>query len=411
MTKNFEQLSVETLEKIKGFGIKSRTVIKFFNQTCRKLKVYLAENSFEFSLENGEKWLLEVCPCEPMTHSQYVTHSARRRSVYMLAECQEGRLDIWRMYPHKTADRPKTRAYLQLLNSHEDRLRSEGMVKATIDFAMRVDSSFLIYLEESEKLEINGITPHDVVGYFTQKSFSGRKPEGVKSYAYKLKSFLMFLEDIGVVTEKKLSLAVPKVFARQEAIVTVISEKAEKALKSFKPETGTAVRDHAMILLALRLGMRRSDIVKMKLSDIDWKNDNISFIQQKTGVRITLPMLPDVGNALMNYILNFSPKIADDTVFLRCYSPYQKLSPCRKITGKFLSGFDREDYPQRGFHILRRTCATNMMKNNIPRSVISASIGQIDPNSVDVYLSADEQKMRKCAISLKGIECERGDLR
>ena len=51
-----------------------------------------------------------------------------------------------------------------------------------------------------------------------------------------------------------------------------------------------------------------------------------------------------------------------------------------------------------------------MLRNNIPRSVISASIGQIDPNSVDVYLSADEEKMRKCALSLKGIECGRGDL-
>ena len=410
MATNFEQLSVGTLDKIKCFGIKSRTVIKFFKRSCRMLKTYLAENGFEFSLENGQQWLSEVRPCEPMTNSQYTVYAAYRRAVYMLAEYQEGKLDTWRIYPEKTSARPKTAEYLKLLYSHVERLRNEGMVKATIDFAMRVDSSFLIYLEESDKVEINSITPHDVTGYFTQESFSERKPDGVKSYAYKLKSFLMFLEDIGAVTEKKLSLAVPKVFARQESIVTVISDKAEKALKAFKPETGTAARDHAMILLALRLGVRRSDIVKMKLSDIDWKNDNIVFIQQKTHVRITLPMMPDVGNALMNYILNFRPETSDDTIFLRSYSPYQKLSPARKITEKFLYGLDRDDCPERGFHILRRTCATTMMKNNIPRSVISVSIGQVDPNSVYVYLSADEQKMRKCAVSLKGIECGRGDL-
>ena len=55
--------------------------------------------------------------------------------------------------------------------------------------------------------------------------------------------------------------------------------------------------------------------------------------------------------------------------------------------------------------------STEMLRNNIPRSVISASIGQIDPNSVDVYLSANEEKMRECALPLKGIERERGDLR
>jgi integrase len=410
MTSNFEQLSAETLAKINSFGTKSKSVIKFFKRSCRMLDAYLTENNLVFSFENGQKWLSDVRPCEPMTNSQYVEYSARRRTVFMLDECQRGELNSWRIYPIKTAARPKTADYQQLLYNHEDRLRSTGMSSSTIYFAMRVDSDFMIYLESCDKLEINDITSHDVVGYFTQDSFSGRKPDGVKAYAYKLKAFLEFLEETGVITEKKLSLAVPKVFAKQESIVTVISEKAETALRNFKVESDADVRDHAMILLALRIGLRRSDIVNLKLSDIDWQNDNISFIQQKTGVRIILPLLPDVGNVLMNYILNFRPRVSDDIVFLRHYAPYQKLSSHRKIAKKFLVGLDHEDFPQRGFHILRRTFATRMLKNNISRSVISASIGQTDPNSVDVYLSNDEEKMQQCAISLTGIECGRGDL-
>jgi integrase len=410
MTNKFEELSKEALAKINSFGIKSETVIENFKRSCRMLGAYLTENNLTFSFENGQKWLSEVSPCEPMTNWQYAAYTARRRAVFMLDECQRGELNSWRTYSSKTTAKPKTADYLQLLHSHEDRLRSAGMSASTISFAMRVDSDFMIYLESSGKLEINNITPHDVVGYFTQDSFSGRKPDGIKAYAYKLKAFLEFLEETGIVTEKKLSLAVPKVFAKQESIVTVISEKAEDALRNFKAETKTAVRDHAMILLALRVGIRRSDIVNLKLSDIDWQNDNISFIQQKTGVRITLPLLPDVGNVLMNYILNFRPKTSDDTIFLRHYAPYQKLSPHRKITEKFLSDLEHDDCPQRGLHILRRTFATRMLKNNIPRSIISASIGQTDPNSVDVYLSNDEEKMQKCAISLTGIECGRRDL-
>ena len=411
MEKEFEQLTIETLEKIKSFGVKSKTVIKFFKRSCRVLKAYLLKKGIGFSLENGQRWLSEVRPCEPMTKSQYMVYSSYRRTIFLLADQQEGKLDSWRVYPQKTSARPKTPEYLQLLNSHAEKLRIEGMAQSAIYFSMRVAGDFMIYLESCGKFEIKAVEYRDVTGYFTQESFSGRKPDGIKAYAYKLKSFLQYLEEIDVLTEKKLSLAVPKIFAKQETIVTVLSEKADRSLKNIKPETGTAVRDHAMIMLALRLGVRRSDIVKMRLSDIDWKNDKISFIQQKTGIQTILPMLTDVGNALMNYILNFRPQISDDTIFLRCYSPYQKLSPARKIPEKFLSGLDREDCPQRGFHILRRTCATTMMKNNIARSIVSASIGQIDPNSVDVYLSADEEKMRKCAISLQGIECERGDLR
>jgi integrase len=413
MKSSFEQLFNDTLSKIKEFGIKSKSVYKAFRRSCRMLKAYLEENGLEFSFENGQRWLSEIRPREPMTHSQHVIYSGWRRAVFMLAECQDGKLDSWQIYQQKTAARPETKEYLRLLRSHEQRLRTDGMAKATISFSMCVDSDFLIYLETSGKYEINDIVPRDVVGYFTRDKFEGRKPDGVKAYAYKLKSFLMFLEETGAVSEKKLSLAVPKVFAKQESIVTVLSDDAVKAIKSgsVKPDTGTAARDHAIILLALRLGIRRSDIFKMTFADIDWKNDSISFIQQKTRVPVTLPLLPDVGNAIMEYVLNFRPSTASNSVFLRHYAPYQALTPSPGIAAKYLSVFDAEDCPECGFHILRRTFSTGMLRNNIPRSVISASIGQTNPNSVDVYLSADEEKMRNCALPLKGIECGRGDLR
>ena len=410
---DFEQLSSGTLAKIKEFGIKSKSVYKAYRRTCRMLKTHLRENNLEFSIENGQKWLSEIRPSEPMTQSQYVVYSSHRRTIFLLAECQAGTLDSWRVYQNKVAVRPGTTGYLQLLCFHEQRLQTDGMAKATIAFSLRVNSDFLIYLEKAGKNEINDVEPHDVTGYFAQEKFTGRKPEGVRSYAYKLKSFLVFLEETSFVGERKLSLAVPKVFAKQVSIVTVLSEKASAAIKNgdAKPDANTAARDHAVMLLALRLGLRRSDIFRLKLSDIDWKNDSIGFTQQKTKVLVMLPLLADVGNALMEYILNFRPQTDSNTLFLRHYAPYQALVPYNGIPEKYLSIFDTEDCPQRGYHILRRTLSTGMLRNNIPRSVISASIGQIDPNSVDVYLSADEEKMRKCALPLKGIECVRGDLR
>lgn len=412
MGTDFEQLSTDTLAKIKGFGIKSKTVYWWYEQTCRMLKAYLEENSLNFSFESGQKWLSDIQPREPVTYSRHVRYLSHRRTVFMLAECHAGTLNSWRVYRQKVAARPETAEYLQLLHTYEQRLQLDGMAKATIDFSLRVDSDFLIYLERSGKNEINDIVPHDVAGYFAQEQFTGRKPDGVKAYAYKIKSFLTFLEETGTVSKRKLSLAVPKVFAKQVSIVTVLSEKASTAIKSgdVKPDADTATRDHAIILLALRLGLRRSDIFGLKLSDIDWENDSITFTQKKTKVPVMLPLLADVGNALMEYILNYRPRTINDTVFLRHYAPYQALVTCNGIAEKYLSAFASEDCPQRGYHILRRTLSTGMLRNNIPRSIISASIGQIDPNSVDVYLSADEKNMRKCAISLKGVECERGDL-
>ena len=412
MVNDFEQLVIDTLAKIKEFGIKSKSVIKFFKQASRMLGVYLTEHSLEFSFENAQKWLSEVRPCNQMSYSRYITYTAWRRAVYLLAECMKGDLNCWRVYPHKPAARPQSHEYLQLLRSHEQRLRIDGMAKATIDFSMRVDSDFMIYLEGAGKYAINAVMPCDVIGYFSRDTFCDRKPDGVKAYAYKLKSFLAFLEETGAVGERRLSLAVPKVFAKQESIVTVLSDGAVKALRdgSVQPDANTAIRDRAMILLAFRLALRKSDIIRLKLGDIDWKNDCISIIQQKTEIPITLPLLPDIGNTIMDYVLNHRPKVHCDTIFLRHYAPHMPLTNPANAIENYLSVFSSDDCPERGFHILRRTLATGMLHKGISRSAISASIGQIVPQSVDVYLSVDEVNMRKCAISLNGIECARGDL-
>ena len=231
MKRDFEQLANETLAKIKEFGIKSKSVYESFRRACRMLHMYLEENNLEFSQENGERWLLEIHPCEPMKYSQYVTYLALRRSVFMLVECQNGNLNSWKVYHTKTAARPKTKEYLQFLYLHEQRLKTDNMASATIKFSMRVDSDFLIYLETCGTYDLDKVSPHDVVGYFAQDKFAERKPEGIRAYACKLKSFLTFLEESGAISEKKLSRTVPKVFAKQESIVTVLSDKAARAIK------------------------------------------------------------------------------------------------------------------------------------------------------------------------------------
>ena len=413
MENNFKQLSDDTLRRIQGFGIKSNSVLKSFKRTCRRLSLYLEEKNLTFSLENGQRWLSEICPDEAATHSQRINYLGQRRAVYLLADNQDGKLNRWRIYPHKTAVRPKTPEYIELLHAYEAKMQADEMAKLTISFAMRVQSDFLIYLERIGIFNINAITPHEVSGYFTQGYFAKRKPDGIKAYAYKLKSFLAFLEDANIINGKAPSLAVPKVFAKQESIITVLPDNVVNALRNKEsiPDSETFIRNHAMMLLALRMGIRRSDIHKLQLTDIDWKNDRISFVQQKTGVPITLPLMPDVGNALMDYILNFRPQGSGNAVFMRYYAPYQALTVSAGIVEKCLADVNPEDCPERGYHILRRTFSTKMLRNNIPRSIISAAIGQTDPNSVNVYLSADEENMRKCTISLDGIKCERGDLR
>lgn len=410
---DFKELSKATLAKVRAFGIKSRSVIKNFKRSCRLLDAYLQEYDLEFSAESAEQWLFEFESIKEGTHSQHNLYLSHRRALLLLFDLQNGQLNEWKVYPIKIAQRPTTEHYANLLEQYRQHLILEGMSEATITFAMRVASMFFRYLESLKIRSISNLTAINVSDFWGQDVFTGRKPMGVQAYAYKLKRLLIFLEDRGYVCNEHLHLAIPKVFAKQVSIVTTISYVAEqKLISNDKLSEPLGKRDQAMLLLALRLGVRRSDIVGLQFSSINWQNNTITFIQQKTEVPVTLPLLTDIGNAIMDYILNSRVNSDADEIFLRGYAPYKAMKPgsASKISLKYLSEFDSNDCPEKGFHILRRTAATKLFENNVPTSVISASLGHLNPDSADVYLSTDSKKMRKCALSLYGIECTREEL-
>ena len=57
---------------------------------------------------------------------------------------------------------------------------------------------------------------------------------------------------------------------------------------------------------------------------------------------------------------------------------------------------------RKGAHLFRHNLATSFSRHDIPHPVISATLGHVDPDSLDHYLFADIRHLRDCAIS---IEC------
>ena len=61
-------------------------------------------------------------------------------------------------------------------------------------------------------------------------------------------------------------------------------------------------RDYAIILLITRLGLRGIDVKRLEFSDFDWPGNRLSVVQAKTGHRVQLPLLKDVGWAVIDYV-------------------------------------------------------------------------------------------------------------
>jgi integrase len=209
---------------------------------------------------------------------------------------------------------------------------------------------------------------------------------------------------------KTLEFAISTEMAPRTSIVTTLSDSQIDAIYTFRQNACCPIelRNAAIIMLGLRMGLRASDILNLKLTDISWKESSISFIQQKTGVHLKLPLPVDAGNSLYRYIYEGRPKSNSSHVFIHHRAPYCRLRMTFGILLKAAAATQFEDETIHGFHITRKTFASKLLANGNPPTEIAAALGHVGVSSVDEYLATNEDKMCLCAIGLKGIEYQGG---
>ena len=169
----------------------------------------------------------------------------------------------------------------------------------------------------------------------------------------------------------------------------------------------TSLRTKAIVLLALRLGLRDSDICQLTFGAIDWKEDKIRLIQKKTSEPLVLPLLPDVGNALMDYILNERPKRNDNYpyIFLRKQAPYNQLVSAYMSCSKIIEQAEIKPVGGKttGLHLFRYTLVHRLLAAKVPHQVITDTLGHVSKESDKPYLSMEESMLRMCALDLSVI--------
>ena len=91
--------------------------------------------------------------------------------------------------------------------------------------------------------------------------------------------------------------------------------KSERILASCDLTTPVGKRDHAILLLLGRLGLRAGDIVDLRLSDLDWQDAWVQ-VCGKGRHQTRLPMTQELGDALVAYLRHGRPPTDAD----RCSS-------------------------------------------------------------------------------------------
>lgn len=242
----------------------------------------------------------------------------------------------------------------------------------------------------------------DVRGFLLRRTRSVA-PRTAQMVATALRSFLGFLFLEGVTT-LNLAFAIPTVrtYRQAHAHAYLGAEQVRLLLAACDRKTASGRRDHAILMLLARLGVRACEVAALELGDVRWRSGEM-IVRGKGRVLRRLPLLPDVGAALADYLCEGRPKSGCRSLFLRNDAPRLGLGPdgVGFVVRRALVRAGLQP-PHRGSHLLRSSLATTMLHRGASMAEIGQVLGHLTRDSTEIYAKVDFAALRAVALPWVG---------
>ena len=369
--------------------------VKFYKR-LHKLAVTLGKEFYDQEL--GQKFIEDNAyhNGDGYCHTRYLYHV--RCTHFIETYMKDGRID-WSISQPLPPKPLKSPTFLQELKEFNAVMIADGLKPNTRDGYQRFVYYFLSYLEDMGYTTLLQLKQGDVVTFIVLVCKEHYTSTSLGAHITGLRRFIHSHPDI-VGFEMELPDHLPK----KRDILSVYSDEEHGRISEFLEKSEMSARNRAIAITAFETGLRAVDICKLKLSDIDWKHDVIYLIQEKTGRSIRIPILPALGNALTDYLLNERPVSDSEYVFLTAQAPFKPLtehaaiySVLRKVVSQAKVDACGRIY---GTRITRHSYASRMLRNGVPLPVIAEALGHSNPDSTMRYLSTDEKTMSECTLPL-----------
>lgn len=168
-------------------------------------------------------------------------------------------------------------------------------------------------------------------------------------------------------------------------------QDVEKLIASCDRDKPCGIRDRAILLLLVRLGLRAGDILDLTLDDIDWVAGTLR-VQGKGRREIRLPLPQDAGDALIAYLENGRPRVTDAQVFLRALAPHRPFAVSSSVSSLVRLALRRagiKDAPTRGANLLRHSAATSLLRAGATLDTVGTVLRHRSANTTAHYAKVD----------------------
>ncbi len=385
---NAHKKLIKDLREI-GFSI---SVIKSFNFVCEEFGIFLAINNFHYSKTLVEEYV----KCYEKKYKKLTT---KRRGLLLIETYLQGGkyLDAMRLFPRPENIRLFPKWFISYADLYNDYRRANHIGKSALSMDKSALLQFSCFLDSVGCKNITDITANLVKAFNIEDSHL--TAEGKNAYIIKIRLFLKFLEFNNYINSFSMALRSVSTICNRPTIS--LNEIAYRQILNYctEKEKQQSYVESAILKTALQTGLRASDIVNLKASNINWNQMIFSLIQVKTRTHLNIPFTVDVGNAIWNYIKYNRPKVKSEYIFIKKEAPF---TPLRAKTCAYYLNKSTEGSISK-FHILRKTFSTRMLLNGSSISNISDALGHSSNGTVDSYLDIDIDQMKKCSLDIIAI--------
>jgi integrase/recombinase XerD len=229
----------------------------------------------------------------------------------------------------------------------------------------------------------------------TQAALAG-SVGSAKTQVTATRALLRFLHVRGLITAS-LTAAVPAVASWRLAALPrgLDREQVQALLGAHDITTRVGLRDHAVLVVFARLGLRGAEVAALGLDDVEWRAGEI-VVRGKGACVERLPLPDDVGAALAAYLTDARPSCDCSTLLVTTRAPYRPLTPgaVRAIMGR---ACQRAGLPRLGAHRLRHSLATDLLRAGAPLTEVGQILRHRSQLSTALYAKVDHDSLRMLA--------------
>ncbi|GHU90715.1 hypothetical protein FACS1894202_10970 [Clostridia bacterium] len=368
-----------------------------YRRICEKLLDFFEENGVAvFDIETGRRFVWECCGAQLGTSGYFKNYN---RAIHLLSDLQRYGMifkqSVLTMKDFSDEFKPLFEEYLESVRKSGI---ADGSVHAYRTHLFRLES----FLQDRGLRHFDQIEPRHMNTYI--ETLSGYARNTISFTLTNLKRLMDFAYQNGY-HSKTFSNSLPTVGFTQSSRLPAVftADEVERILENIDNNNPLGKRNYAIILAVAKFGLRVSDALNLRFDSIDWDKKRISIKQRKTGIPLELPLLEDVGWAIIEYLKHGRPESNCKNIFVCHRPPYDELSVnFSKTISRAVqkAGIKTPLGKTVGTHTFRHSIATSMLDNGAKLIEIAQTLGHASPESSEEYIALNVNMLRQCALEV-----------